>query len=52
MQLTQAKKLATIKNRDTHEGIKTPGPAPIVALCILNTFLSEIQHLHFKSYIN
>lgn len=38
MQLTQAKKLATIKSRDAREGIKTPVPSPIVALCILNTF--------------
>lgn len=38
VQLTQAKKLATIKSRDAREGIKTPVPSPIVALCILNTF--------------
>lgn len=48
----EVKKLVTIKSRGTYEGIETSFPAPVVALCILNTFLSYIQHLHYKSYIN
>lgn len=33
-------------------GVERPVPAQVVALCILNTFLSYIQHLCYESYIN